>query len=284
MGSRVFLKWAGGKRQLLQEILPELKKQPFNTYFEPFLGGGSVFRALTPKKAVLADLNSNLIQTYQAVAAAPWEVSACLNKLMLELGQRGELHYYQTRLDWNQGLFSEWEERNKSTPVQRAAQFIYLNRAGFNGLYRENGRGEFNVPYGKCNVPSIPSREDLEEVSNDLSNATLLVSSFEGTISKAQAGDLVYCDPPYIPINPASFRKYTREGFGLAEQERLAAMCCSAVERGCTVVLSNSATDLTRQVFAGLGEPQVVQAARLINSKTDSRGKVDEFLFVRRPT
>ena len=264
-GERPFLRWAGGKQRLarqLQEIVgtPSGRK----TYHEPFLGAASVFLAVRPRRAVLSDLNDHLIGMYVAVRNNPDEVG----KLLAEMAarhSRGE--YYRVR-----------DEYNAAAPgPERAAQFIYLNRTGYNGVFRVNKKGVFNVPVGNKSPFTIPSITNLQRVAARLEHCELLVQPFEGVLSRAGRGDIVYLDPPYPPLNgTAYFRHYTPERFDTIQQTRVATVAKALRHRGCSVVISNADTDLIRDLYEGwkLNELTV---ARWVMSGT--RHRVQELII-----
>src|SRR5690348_1607203 len=240
-----FVKWAGGKGQLLTELNKMIPSQ-FNTYFEPFLGGGAVFFYLVSRgtkfnNGYLSDTNAELITAYKAIKDNPKEVIKLLQTYDIEYkryptySKEQQEYYYQLRSDWNNKKFNN--------DVERAAMFIMLNRTGFNGLYRVNGRGEFNVPPGKYNNPLICDSSNLKDVSNALARATILADDYRNVTQNAQKGDFIYFDPPYQPLNDTSyFTAYTADGFNNRDQSELAKVFRELNSRGCLVLLSNSDT------------------------------------------
>lgn len=270
---RPFLKWAGGKRQLLPEILTRLPKR-YGTYYEPFLGGGAVLFALQPPRAVVNDTNAELINCYQVVRDA-------VDDLIEMLGEH-EAHntadyYYQVR-DWDRN------DRYCQRPsLERAARIIYLNKTCYNGLFRVNAQGQFNVPFGKYARPNIVDAGVLRAVSRYLKNAHVEFRSmdFAEATQDARQGDLVYCDPPYDPVSDtASFTGYDVNGFDRAEQERLKRHVDCLTARGCKVMLSNADTPFIIGLYQGDYECIGLQATRAINSDGRKRGKVDELLVM----
>jgi DNA adenine methylase len=230
-----FLKWAGGKRLLLPKLLPKLPRAATDgRYFEPFLGGGAVFFATEPESAQLSDVNSGLIQTYCAVRDCPSDVIEQLARL-----KNSAENFYKVRA---------WRP---TTPARKAARFIYLNKTCFNGLYRENLAGEFNVPYGKhpydtvvCNV------EQIEEASRALQGATLRTSDFVSAVSSAERGDFVYFDPPYITGHRNNgFVEYNAKVFSWSDQYRLRRAAQRLVSRGVRVAISNGDHPSIRQLY-----------------------------------
>jgi DNA adenine methylase len=260
---RPFLKWAGGKTQLIPQILARFPKK-YARYFEPFLGGGAVFFALAPKTAWLSDTNAQLIAAYTAIRDDLPSVVAALRSHVAT-----EQHFYEVRAQQVGGL----------SEVQSAARTIFLNRTCFNGLYRVNSRGQFNVPFGKYKNPKICDVENLTRVSHALRSVTLRHADVFTAARDARAGDLVYFDPPYDPLSPsASFTSYTAGGFSREDQARLAGLARDLADRGVHVLLSNSDTPFIRQLYAGF-RVEGVFARRAINSRADRRGPVGELLI-----
>ncbi len=262
--ARPLLKWAGGKRQLLEQIRRRLPEE-INTYYEPFVGGGAVFFALCAegrfKKAVLSDQNSELIDTYCTVRDNVEGVIRELRKFRNE-----EEAYYEVRAQKPRSL------------VRRAARMIYLNRTGYNGLYRVNRSGQFNVPFGRYVRPNICDEERLHGVSISLRGITLEVSDFEDIAKKCKRGDAVYFDPPYIPVTAtAKFAEYHLKAFDDAEHQRLAHFYRELSARGVSVVLSNSDTPRSRELFGDCLH-EFVSARRSINSAPHKRGAISEIL------
>lgn len=261
-----FLKWAGGKTALLPEILPRLPAR-IDTYYEPFLGGGAVFFALAAERrfgrALLGDANEDLVDTYVALATDPKAVIEALSKHVYE-----ESYYYTMRAS------------KPKTLAARAARFIYLNRTCFNGLYRVNKKGEFNVPFGRYTNPTICDAENLGAVSMVLRDSVAIANvDFENLAANAREGDVVYYDPPYVPLTPtSSFTSFTAGGFGLNEQIRLRDSFKELDARGVHVLLSNSDTPVVRELYAGFKLAKV-RVPRRINSKGGKRGDVGELLI-----
>lgn len=268
--ARPLLKWAGGKTSLLPEILRRLPSK-ISTYYEPFVGGGAVFFALAAehrfKRAVLGDANDELMRAYGALRAHPDNVVETLKSHVHE-----EKRYYQVR-----GL-----DPKTLKPSDRAARLIYLNRTCFNGLYRVNKKGIFNVPFGDYSNPMICDEENLRAVALALKDVRLLGEDFTQTMHSAGLGDAVYFDPPYVPLSEtSSFTGYAKYGFDSFDQERLRNTALTLVERGVHVLLSNSDTPFVRQLYREF-HIEEVQARRAINSKGGKRGKVGELLITGR--
>ena len=265
------LKWAGGKRQLLEPILSFIDMafpERIGTYYEPFAGGAAVFFALVAQRkferARLSDKNEDLIRVYSELRDDADAVVRELEKLC-ELGL-GEDVYYKVR-----------SLRPKKASA-RAARLIYLNRTGYNGLYRVNRSGDFNVPYGRYKKPRILDLSRLMAAAEALQGVQLAVEDFQASCAKAKRGDFVYFDPPYMPVSKtASFAEYHSEAFALAEHERLAKTFARLTKKGVSVLLSNSDTPETRRLYSDF-ETRTVLAKRAINSDAKRRGAVSELL------
>jgi DNA adenine methylase len=273
-----FIKWAGGKRQLLpalSEILPRRMK----TYYEPFLGGGAVFFHLAAEgrfeRAVLNDWNRELIDCYRVIRDFPDDL---IRKLLDHMSN-----------EWNTASYFDTIRAQKPEgldPAERAARMIYLNKTCFNGLYRVNKRnGQFNVPFGRYKNPTLFNEQNLRACSQVLNRlAALHTGDFVNAVETAGEGDVVYFDPPYVPLSVTSnFASYTSDGFSINDHHRLAALFRELFEKGVAIVLSNSDTEIVRALYQGF-EMHPVQAKRHINSKADGRGPVGELIIVgRRP-
>jgi DNA adenine methylase len=265
---RPILKWAGGKRSLVPRISGELPER-IGTYFEPFVGGAAVFLALAEEKrferAVITDKNKELINLYTVVRD---DLVKLLRRLETLQHQTSEAQYYEIRA------------QRGGDRIARAARLIYLNKTGYNGLYRVNSSGGFNVPYGRYKRPKIYDPERLTNAAIALQDVTIKVADFEETCAEARRGDAVYLDPPYLPLSKtASFSAYHSEAFGLPEHQRLAKVFAKLVKRGVCAVLSNSATPETRALYERF-DPSDVQVRRPINSIASRRGAVSELLVV----
>lgn len=266
------LKWAGGKRRQTQEILHLLPKE-IDTYYEPFLGGAAVFFALQRqgrfKKAVLSDVNEELITFYRALRDMPGALILEARRMWSEYEVDGDAAYLRIRSD-----------HNPYATTTRAARMLFLNKHCFNGLYRVNKKGRFNVPPGKFSSPPVLDEEGLLAASDALQGAELCVLSFHAVLGSTTLteGDAVYFDPPYIPLKKDSFVAYDKSGFGMKEQERLRDTARALELRGVRVVISNSAARESYSTFAGF-KFRSIMASRHINSDTGRRGKVKELLF-----
>ncbi len=257
-----FLKWVGGKTSLLPELLRHVPDR-LRRYHEPFVGGGALFFAVAPRRATLSDSNGELVHCYRQVRD---DVYGVLDALVGHVYQRE--HYQIIRA----------LEPRQLTPAARAARFIYLNKTCFNGLWRVNRAGRFNVPIGRYKNPRFHDPETLLAAQRALRGIEILHAPFENALARAAPGDFVYLDPPYDPVSAtSSFASYTPDGFTWDDQKRLARACIALNRRGVRFLLSNSATDRVRELYRGF-EQRLVRAPRFINSKADSRGRVDELL------
>lgn len=262
------LKWAGGKGKLLDALTSRMPAR-FGSYFEPFLGGGAMFFRLAPQRALLADCNDDLMNVYRCVA---WKVEAVIQRLEVHRRQHDKDHYYAVRERWNTGARAQ-------PAADRAAAFLYLNKTCYNGLFRVNQKGHFNVPMGRYEQPRICDPEQLRAASQLLRRAELHTGHFAGQVAEARAGDFVYFDPPYDPISrTASFTSYTAGCFGPDAQRELATLVLSLTRRGVHVMVSNSDTPFIRQLYRDLDIEQVA-ALRAINSRADARGTVNELII-----
>lgn len=261
---RPFIKWAGGKRQVLAQYLPFFPKN-IRTYYEPFLGGGAIFFHLQPSKAVLTDINAELVNVYQHVRDAVEDVLLLLRE---HQKHHDKDYYYSIRATPGE------------TPLERAARFLYLNKTCFNGLYRENSKGQFNVPMGRYKKPAIYNPELLCSASCALQSTAIALEPFENILNRSfHAHDLVYFDPPYHPISAtSSFTSYNRYAFRTDDQIRLRETFAELAQRGVRVMLSNSDCPFIRELYEGFNI-HTIQASRSINSKGERRGKVTELLI-----
>lgn len=284
LAPRPFLKWAGGKRQLLPELLARLpqdfaaaspgRRGRHGTYHEPFVGGGALFFALRERGllerglARLSDINPELVNAYQVVR----DRAERLIKVLADF-RNEERFFYALRAEQPQSLDA----------LHRAARFIYLNKTCFNGLYRENRSGGFNVPFGRYAAPKFCAADELRAASCALRGVCIEVSPFEALVEIAAPGDFVYCDPPYVPATrSASFTGYSKGGFDIEEQKLLAHVIVELGDAGVSVLLSNSAVPITRALYKGLHVEQI-HAKRAINSRGDRRGPVPELLVATGP-
>jgi DNA adenine methylase len=269
-----FVKWVGGKRQLLKQFKklglypPEAFDALKNTYHEPFVGGGAVFFDLFPKKAILSDMNEELVITYNVIKK---DVEILIKSLRKH---KYEKEYFLKIRSKNPKNLSE---------IETASRFIYLNRTAFNGMYRVNSSGGFNVPFGKYENPMICDAENLRKVSKALQKVEIKHQDYKEVLKKAKKGDFVYFDPPYYPVSKtASFTAYTKDAFMEKEQIELRDTFVELSKRGCFVMLSNSDTPFIKKIYSGIKGVKIskVQAGRNINSKASGRGKIKEVLVV----
>ena len=267
-----FVKWVGGKRQLLAQFRrlnlypPEKFDIRTGRYFEPFVGGGAVFFDLLPEKGFLSDLNKELVTTYNVIKNDVEGLIASLKK---------------HKIDKEYFLNIRAKDSKALNDLTVASRFIFLNRTCFNGLYRVNSKGGFNVPYGKYTNPLICDESNLRKVSKSLQNIEIKHQDYKEVLKTAKKGDFVYFDPPYYPVSKtASFTSYTAEAFLDKEQIELRDTVLELNKRGCFVMLSNSDTPFINKIYSGLKGIRVnkVEAGRAINSKGSGRGKITEVL------
>jgi DNA adenine methylase len=267
-----FLKWAGGKRQLLPEIRKYLPKR-YNLYFEPFIGAGAVFLDIQPREALINDLNEELVNCYRVIKNEPEALIVSARQ-----HQNTEAYFYRLRSLDREATFSQLSD------VERASRIIFLNKTCYNGLFRVNSQGQFNVPFGKYTNPLIVDEVVIRAVSRYLNEAHVAFSSddFQEAVSGAGRGDFVYFDPPYDPVSDtSSFTGYSLNSFDKNEQRRLRDVCDDLTQRQCKVLLSNSATDFIRELYSDISRYTIieVEASRNINSVAAGRGKINELLI-----
>lgn len=266
-----FLQWVGGKRGMLPQYSEYFPAQ-INNYFEPFVGGGAVFFSVLPNKAVISDNNPELIKTYEAVRDNPEEII----KLLSELKKKHSKELYKAirELDRKYELFKDF------TKVEIAARMIYLNQTCFNGVYRVNKKGQFNVPIGSSLNRLICDKKGIINASRILKNAKILCIDFEKSLKIAEKTDFIYLDPPYEPISKYSdFTRYTKEKFYQEDQLRLKKTFDKLNKKGCKVMLSNSDCEYIRQLY---NEYKIIKvySSRTLNCKKDKRGQVSEVLIM----
>lgn len=264
--AKPFLKWAGGKRQLLPLLLNKMPSS-FKRYHEPFLGGGALFFALKPKHAFLSDINDELVGAYQILKDKPGDLITELKKHKYDKD-----YYYELRETDRSPEYKSWSK------LKRAARLIYLNKSCYNGLYRVNAKGQFNTPFGDYKNPTIFTEENLIACSEALQRAKLSEAPFDLVLTQAKKGDFVYLDPPYMPLSSTSnFTSYSKESFGEAEQRKLFDTCVKLDKRGVYFMLSNSAAPFICELYEPF-KVELVNAKRAINSKGSSRGAVKEVI------
>lgn len=244
--AKPFLKWAGGKSRLAKQIT-ELFPKEFNRYFEPFLGSGAIYFAISPKEGILNDLNKYLIGTYEIIRDNPYGLIKKLKNIdktyhsLPSLEVRSN-YYYDARSRYN---------KIKTISIDKVALFIFLNKAGYNGMYRENSKGEYNIPFGKHEKCLICDEDNILKVSKDLKDITFTSTDYKDALKGAKKGDLVYLDPPYIPISKtANFTQYQKEGFDFEEQICLKNIALELHRKGCYVVISNSSCKKSKDLYS----------------------------------
>lgn len=267
-----FVKWAGGKRQIVDKLLMYAPDE-FNTYYEPFVGGGALLFELSPKKAVINDSNKELINVYNVLRNEEKFKKMCSILNTYEKNNSEEFYYELRNKDRNKSSF------DRLSDYKRAGRTIYLNKACFNGLYRVNSKNEFNVPFGKKTKVNTYDIGNLITVSNYLTmnDIKILNVDFEDSVKDAQKGDFIYFDPPY-DSETSIFNSYTEDGFGKEEQRRLAKVYKELSNKGCYVMLSNNNTTLIKELYKDFNI-HIIEVKRSINSNGEKRGKVEEVII-----
>jgi DNA adenine methylase len=267
------VKWVGGKRQITNEIVKYVPK--FSTYYEPFLGGGAVLFELQPKVAVVNDINLELINIYKVIKN---NIDELIENLKEHELKNGEAYFYRIREQDR-----DKERYNLLTQTQRASRLIYLNKTCYNGLFRVNKAGQFNTPFGNYKNPNIVNEYTLKAVSNYFNKIriTFTCKDFDEALKGARKGAFVYLDPPYDPISDtASYTGYDKGGFDQNDQIRLKNICDKLNEKGIKFLLSNSATNFIKDLYKDKYIIKIIQAKRVINSKANKRGEIDEVLVM----
>lgn len=271
-----FVKWAGGKRQLLPQIKERLPER-YNNYYEPFVGGGAVTFELLPERALINDINKALINTYLQIQKVPEAFLKAVKKLDEEMCEKRsddfcKEYYYSLREHYNDKLMkAEYD-------VELAALFVFINKHCFNGLYRVNGKGLFNVPYNNSCRMSVDENIIIES-SKYLQGVKIIDGDFQDACKNAKKEDFIFLDSPYAPLNPTSFESYTKEGFDIESHRRLAKLYDELTDRGCYCMLTNHNTDLINELYGNKGyKMDVVNVKRMINS--DAKGRVGEEVII----
>ena len=259
-----FVKWAGGKRQLIPQIRERMPEK-YNDYYEPFVGGGAVIFDLLPANALINDINKALINTYRTICNEPDVFLKEVYRLDSEMWEDGKKYYYSIREHYNDKLMrSEYD-------AELAALFVFINKHCFNGLYRVNGKGLFNVPYNNSRRASADEGV-IMAASEYLRGVTIKDGDFEQACQDAKKGDFVFIDSPYAPLNPTSFESYTKEGFDIESHKRLAKLYDELTARGCYCMLTNHNTELINELYGNKDyKIDVVSVKRMINSDASNR-------------
>ncbi len=271
-----FLKWAGGKRQLIPQMEKYLKKIKYTNYYEPFIGGGSILFYLQPHKAIVNDYNKDLIECYKCIKDNYDELIGELEKYETK---NNEEDFYKIR------EVDRKEEYKKWTVVEKAARLIYLNRTCYNGLFRLNSLGQFNTPFGRYKNPNICNKPVLKALHEYFNNNDIVFmqGDFENCCENASKGSLVYFDPPYDQFEEqVNFVGYTENGFTREDQKRLKNLCDRLIDKGCTVIISNSSTPFIRKLYNDKSRYTIhtLIAKRNINSNAKKRGEIEEVLII----
>ena len=261
--AKPFLKWAGGKGRLigkLQKFFPD----SYNRYFEPFVGGGAIFFYLNPEKAIINDLNQELINLYEKIRDQPEELMIKLDEL-------------QPKVD-SKGFFLETRAKVPRNKLDLAVRTIYLNRTCYNGMYRVNSSGEFNVPFGDMGNPRLYEKKNILACSKALQRTTILTGDYKKLIRRIRKNDFVYLDPPYVPLSDtAHFTSYTSEKFGEEQQEELLEFCKKVGKKGALFLLSNSENEFTKKLYEAFN-CKTIKAARSVAARSSSRAPVNELV------
>ncbi len=259
-----FIKWAGGKRQLLAQIKARIPCS-YNQYYEPFVGGGAVLFGLLPATAVINDVNKALINAYRKIAEVPIEFLEQISQLDSQMWEDGKAYYYSLRERYNEKL------EKGEYDVELAALFVFINKHCFNGLYRVNTKGLFNVPYNNSRGNSC-DKDVIMAVSNYMKNVIILEGDFEPACEQAKPGDFIFFGSPYAPLNPSSFESYTKEGFDIESHKRLATLFDKMTKKGCFCMLTNHNTEFINELYSEKGyRMDVVSVKRMINSDASKR-------------
>ncbi len=269
-----FLKWVGGKGQLLNQFA-SLYPKKYNNYFEPFIGGGAVYFSLVPNRAHINDINQTLVQTYINIKMDVEKLIDALKSLEQDFLTKDiearKVMYYDIRIQYNQ---------LEPDAFERSLYFLFFNKTAFNGVYRENSKGGFNVPIGSYTNPKIVDEKNLRLVSHTLNKTTITNQSYFDAVSKAKSGDFVYFDPPYHPLSEtSSFTSYSKDSFSRDDQTNLRDLFVELDKKGVYVMLSNSSAPFIQEIYSGYNQVPVF-ASRMINSKADRRGKISEVVVL----
>ena len=257
-----FVKWAGGKTQLIDKLISK-KPNEFNNYYEPFIGGGAFLYELKPENAIIGDINEQLINVYKQIKIVPEELIMEINTM--DSHECDKEYYLDIRSSFNDKIIKN------ELDVECAAKFIWLNKHCFNGLYRVNGKGLFNVPYNNSRRVSV-DEDVIIATSEYLRGVTIIDGDFEQACKNAKKGDFVFIDSPYAPLNPTSFESYTKEGFDIESHKRLAKLYDELTARGCYCMLTNHNTELINELYGNKDyKIDVVSVKRMINSDASNR-------------
>lgn len=273
MSAKPILKWAGGKRQLIDKLIQYMPKN-YNNYYEPFVGGGALLFELMPQKAIINDVNEELLAVYYCMANDDY-FHLLLEDLKKHEMNHSEEYYYKVREE-------DRDPKFKDKPLwERASRAIYLNKSCFNGLYRVNSKGFFNVPFGKKNKVQTFDNDNIEKIHKYFQNekVKILKGDFVEAVETASIGDFIYFDPPYDPfINKSSFTSYTEANFSKKDQKRLADLFKKLTDKGIQIMLSNHNTEYINELYKGYNI-HIVNAKRMINSNSNGRGNVEEVII-----
>jgi DNA adenine methylase len=272
--ARPFVKWAGGKTRVVPQIL-EFFPVEFERYYEPFLGGGALYFSISPQNGCLNDINCVLIEAYL-------HIRDDVNELISDLAKIQEHYYSLSSMEGKSDYYYEQRQVFNGLNIKslhRSALFIFLNKTGFNGMYRENSSGGFNIPFGKRKQPIICDSENLKLVSDVLKQIDIKCGTYEEALKAAKASDFIYLDPPYEPINGTSnFTEYQAGGFLKDDQRKLSKVYRELSDKGCLVMMSNSTADLVYELYADFYINKIT-VSRGINASKSGRGKIEELII-----
>lgn len=273
--SKPFLKWVGGKGKLAPQLKTYTPKK-YNTFYEPFVGGGALFFYCMPAKAFINDINKTLMGAYKNVRDNPEQLIDCLSKM--------QKNYYSNGKETRKQVYYEARHKfntiNNPEKVEKSCLLIFLNKTCYNGMYRENSQGEFNVPFGDYKQPLICDERTILSDSKVLQQTNITSTSFEDAVSTAQEEDFVYFDPPYYPLTKtANFTDYSEFGFEENDQIKLKELFDDLTKRGSFVMLSNSNAPFIKELYRDYRQEKVL-ANRAINCKADGRGKIEELVIL----
>lgn len=270
---RPFVKWAGGKSRLAPKIASFFPEY-YNDYYEPFLGSGAVYFEIAPQRGILNDLNANLIEVYKSIKQNP---RGLIREMKLIEKEYNSLKTLEEKAEYYYGIREEYNH-NKIDRLRKAGFFVFLNKAGWNGMYRENSLGYYNIPFGKKENLKLFDEQNIISVSQNIQKMKFTTLDYKDAVKSANKGDLIYFDPPYFPLSKtASFTDYQKKGFSEQDQKELHGLAVDLVKRGCYVVVSNSNCKKTLDLYKDF-EIKKIKVSRTIGAKVTTRGKIEEIV------
>ena len=270
---RPFVKWAGGKSRLAPKIASFFPEY-YNDYYEPFLGSGAVYFEIAPQRGILNDLNANLIEVYKSIKQNP---RGLIREMKLIEKEYNSLKTLEEKAEYYYGIREEYNH-NKIDRLKKAGFFVFLNKAGWNGMYRENSLGYYNIPFGKKENLKLFDEQNIISVSRNIQKMKFTTLDYKDAVKSANKGDLIYFDPPYFPLSKtASFTDYQKKGFSEQDQKELHGLAVDLVKRGCYVVVSNSNCRKTLDLYKDFEIKKII-VSRTIGAKVATRGKIEEIV------